>query len=99
MNQTISLLLEGIEEFRITSGTPEGKRIMIPSKVLATYIVHGTLRVKNPYEKNIPLVIKVRNRINKLLARSNAIRSTSCWVITKENISFLEKKQKIIQIL
>lgn len=89
--ELITLLLGAIERFRVTSNTPEGKRMMIPRKTLATYIVHGTLRFRKD-ERNNKLIGKVNTRINKWFKQFNAIRSGSCWVIPQKTITGLRRE-------
>ena len=87
----LKLLLEAIENFRLSSNTPREKRLMIPSKLLATYVAYGTMKLNSFFEKDNRKLGLLRGRINRKLIDNGAIKSGNCIVIEPEVIKKIEK--------
>ncbi len=87
-----SLLLEAIEEFRVTTNTPEGKKLMINSKTLARYIAFGTLRSNSSHEVDTRKLGSINSRIGRWFPQFDVERSGKSWIITPKIISVLRKE-------
>ena len=81
--QLLKLIIEAIEYFRVSSKTPEEKKMMIPSKLLARYIVFGTMKlnVSLYHETDHRRIGLLKSKINKILIHHGAIKSGKSIVI------------------
>ncbi len=91
-SEFVSLLLEAIELFRISSQTPKGKRIMIPTNLLAHHVAYGTMKtnVLLCTEKDHKKIGFLKRKISNILMLKGAIKSGNCVVIEPEVIKKLQ---------
>ena len=91
-SELITLILEAIECFRISSQTPKGKRIMIPTNLLANYVAHGTMKTNILLctEKDHKKLGFLKRKISNILMLKGAIKSGNCVVIEPEVIKKLK---------
>lgn len=87
----LELLLESIEKFRLSSETPVGKRLMVPTNCLSSYILFGKLKINNYLERNDKKIGVVKGRIHRWFTKINCEKSGMSWIVTPEVISRLKE--------
>lgn len=90
----LTLLLEAIEEFRSSSCTPKGKRLMVPVNLLVKYIAFGTMKSNNVFylrQENRKLG-HIRKKINEWMGQCQAQQSGRAWIIETKNLTILRRE-------